>query len=262
MTTTRFFRYELETLLPNRFFLMSAVFRMFRNMSLVFFFFLLATVANAWSGSVTLKLAVDLSGGVDDLSGEAHRFTSGKSLDAAHRLRRMSDAVLVGVNTVVRDDPSLTVRRVPFEKQPLRVVVDPRKRTPATAKLRTDGERSIFFVNDPSEPFEEPCGSIASMLDILETKYGVSHVMVEGGPATARNFLNDCLVDRAVIVRAPIRFSDPVPSHITPRLLRHAGLTFLGKHRWDHDDVSMWGRKGLDTIWDRLELDSPSYEAV
>ena len=75
---------------------------------------------------VTLKIAMDRNGAVDDLGDKAERFTSPASLDAVHRLRRHCDAVLVGASTVARDDPSLTVRRVPLAPrtaQPLRVVL-------------------------------------------------------------------------------------------------------------------------------------------
>jgi hypothetical protein len=64
--------------------------------------------------TVTLKIATDRNGAVDDLGDKAERFTSPASLDAVHRLRRHCDAVLVGAATVARDDPSLTVRRVPL----------------------------------------------------------------------------------------------------------------------------------------------------
>eukprot|EP00635_Sarcinochrysidales_sp_CCMP3193_P006055 CAMPEP_0118918084 /NCGR_PEP_ID=MMETSP1166-20130328/17699_1 /TAXON_ID=1104430 /ORGANISM="Chrysoreinhardia sp, Strain CCMP3193" /LENGTH=232 /DNA_ID=CAMNT_0006858329 /DNA_START=14 /DNA_END=709 /DNA_ORIENTATION=- len=232
---------------------------MMRKFFRVFFCFVFALRGIfGWSGVVTLKLAVDRNGGVDDLSGKAFRFTTGESLDAAHRLRRASDAVLVGVQTVLRDDPSLTVRRVRAERQPLRVVLDSKRRTPRDAKILNDGGApSVVFVGDPRDPFEEPIGPLRDVLDILEAKYGVSKLMVEGGPTTARTFLKENLVDRAVVVRSPITFKDPVPSHIDANLLRNAGLAFLGKHTWGlHDDVSMWARPQLrpnPTFWDELE---------
>jgi riboflavin-specific deaminase-like protein len=90
---------------------------------------------------VTLKIAFDAQGGVADLSSEkSERFTCGESLDMVHRLRRVSDAVLVGRSTVEIDDCTLTVRRVPLltvgdenknspkqkqKQQPVRVIVDP-----------------------------------------------------------------------------------------------------------------------------------------
>jgi hypothetical protein len=77
---------------------------------------------------VTLKIALDATGGAADMAAEkSDRFTCAESLDMVHRLRRVSDAVLVGKKTVVVDDPSLTVRRVPCDgdEQPLRVVLDP-----------------------------------------------------------------------------------------------------------------------------------------
>ncbi|KAH8076305.1 hypothetical protein JL721_298 [Aureococcus anophagefferens] len=101
-------------------------------------------VAQAWSGHVTLKVAVDRFGAVDDLGGKSGRFTSPASLDCVHRLRRGSDAVLVGVSTVARDDPSLTVRRVdPVDgAQPLRVVLDPNGRAPRRCSPTASRRRS------------------------------------------------------------------------------------------------------------------------
>ena len=69
---------------------------------------------------VTVKLAVDKNGSVDDRSQAAGRFTSEGCLDAVHQLRKECDAILVGAETIERDNPSLTVRRVEAERQPLR----------------------------------------------------------------------------------------------------------------------------------------------
>lgn len=175
----------------------------------------------AWQGEVTLKLAVDLSGAVDDLAGKSERFTSAASLDAVHRLRRASDAVLIGVNTVIRDDPSLTVRRVPSSRQPLRVVIDPSGRIPRDATLlNDDGPATVVFCRrclDLRPALVEAWSEVdplEGLLEVLWDKYAVRHLMVEGGPATACGFLAAKLVDRAVIVNAPTRFAQPVPSTV------------------------------------------------
>ncbi|CAN0199090.1 unnamed protein product [Phaeothamnion confervicola] len=104
---------------------------------------------------VTLKIALDENGAVDDRSKESQRFTSEESLDAAvHRLRRDCQAVIVGVETIVRDNPSLTVRRVPLlvgQEQPVRVVLDRTLRIPdaSVCKLLSDGNPTlVYFVND------------------------------------------------------------------------------------------------------------------
>ena len=152
---------------------------------------------------VTLKLALDRNGAVDDLGDKAERFTSPASLDAVHRLRRHCDAVLVGASTVARDDPSLTVRRVPLAPrtaQPLRVVLG---RAPAEAGLLNDGLETVVFSKDDLDGT-----GAAALPGVLRTlrQRGVSHLMVEGGPQTARYFLSAGLVDRAIVVRAPVAF--------------------------------------------------------
>mmetsp|Transcript_20740 Transcript_20740/g.61896 ORF Transcript_20740/g.61896 Transcript_20740/m.61896 type:complete len:229 (+) Transcript_20740:318-1004(+) len=217
--------------------------------------FLVTTAA--WSGQVTLKIAVDRRGAVDDLAGKSGRFTSPESLDAVHRLRRISDAVLVGVSTVARDDPSLTVRRVEADAQPLRVVIDPEGRAPPEATLFSDGERTVVFSRARTSPVVEPLegagpAALPGVLDTLEATYGVRHLMVEGGPATARAFLEAELVDRAIIVRAPMAFAQPVPSGLAPAMLRAAGLRFVGRRDVGGDDTHFWTRGGLDPLWGEL----------
>lgn len=176
----------------------------------------------AWRGEVTLKLAIDRSGAVDDLAGKSERFTSSASLDAVHRLRRACDAVLVGVNTIIRDDPSLTVRRVASYRQPLRVIIDPSGRTPRGAKVVDDGgPQTVFFCRNRADfgsavavenwPETNP---LRALLITLQDKYDVRHLMVEGGPATAREFLASRLIDRAIVIRAPVEFKQPFPSRV------------------------------------------------
>ncbi|KAG5178331.1 riboflavin biosynthesis protein [Tribonema minus] len=225
---------------------------------------------------VTLKLAVDQQGAVDDRSEAPKRFTSSESLDAVHRLRRDAGAVVVGVETVVRDNPSLTVRRVPLldgQQQPLRVVLDRNLRIPEAdqCQLLSDGHpTAVLFTNTPGTFVKARAAELMLsvlglpvMIDDIPTdtpedgcplltvvrflgQRGISHIMVEGGPCIARQFLSDQLVDRAIIVKAPVKFQQPVPSGIDHSVLRSAGLELLGTTQWGPDEVECWSKPGLE----------------
>ena len=93
---------------------------------------------------VTLKLAATLDGRIATASGESRWITSEKSRVAVHRLRRASDAVMVGSGTALADDPELSARRGErVLRWPVRVLVDGRLRVPGTARL---------FAKDPTPP--------------------------------------------------------------------------------------------------------------
>ena len=155
---------------------------------------------------VTLKAALDCNGNVDSISGPPARFTSEESLDEVHRLRLQSDAVLVGVNTVIRDNPRLTVRRVNLGKssQPLRIVLDRRLRTPVTSELVTDGNDTLLLHCEENEKSVE-CETILipslfserrkrvdleQLLDLLGDRI-IQRLLVEGGPDVWGQFLSE-----------------------------------------------------------------------
>jgi len=213
---------------------------------------------------VTLKIALDAQGAVDDNSkGESWRFTGEASLDLVHRLRARVDAVAIGSGTVLRDNPSLTVRRVPHQKdQPLRVVFDRRYRTPSHSKILCDSHQTQFFVSESSArteklqslkltgkhvqpiPSASPGGLLVA-LSFLRNTREVHHLMVEGGALLARAFLNAGLVHRVILIKAPILFQDPVPSEINDCLLRESGLSKIGEYMLDDDAVECWSRPEL-----------------
>ena len=113
-------------------------------------------------------------------------------------------AILVGVDTVVRDDPALTVRGPDMgpRKPPIRVVIDPSGRLPSDCKLLNDGKAPTLIIH--AEPFELPNTdaehvertilsaskgeiTIARILDYLGDR-GIQSLLVEGGPNTWRRF--------------------------------------------------------------------------
>ncbi|MGO8870424.1 MAG: bifunctional diaminohydroxyphosphoribosylaminopyrimidine deaminase/5-amino-6-(5-phosphoribosylamino)uracil reductase RibD [Acidimicrobiales bacterium] len=143
---------------------------------------------------VVLKLAATLDGGIAAPDGTSRWITGEEARLDVHRLRAISDAVLVGAGTVRTDDPSLTVRLPPGdayfrgpEAQPTRVVLG---RVPAGAAVA---------------PALELGGDLASVLDVLGGR-GVLQVLVEGGATVAHRFHAAGLVDRYVLYLAPALF--------------------------------------------------------
>ena len=162
--------------------------------------------------TVTLKLATSLDGRIATATGESKWITGEAARLEGHRLRAAHDAILVGVGTVLADDPALTVR-LPGRAvdQPLRVVLDSALRTPVTAKVAT-GDTLILTVAEPApvgsarvERVEAEDGRPAprAVLAAL-AKAGVASVLIEGGGQVAAAFLRAGLVNRIEWFRAPI----------------------------------------------------------
>lgn len=161
---------------------------------------------------VTLKLATSLDGRIATASGESRWITGEAARLEGHRLRAAHDAILVGVETVLHDDPELTAR-LPGRAvdQPLRVVLDSRLRTPATAKLA--GENTLILTAAPPAPVgaaqvrqveaEDNRPSIPAVLRALES-VGVASLLIEGGGQVAASFLRAGAVDRLEWFRAPL----------------------------------------------------------
>jgi len=245
---------------------------------------------------VTLKIAFDSQNSVADLSSEkSERFTCPESLDMVHRLRRVSDAILVGRSTVEIDDCTLTVRRVQLNpsgqqesgrmtrhkrKQPVRVILDPQLQIQVdqfqiakdgfdtiVVHLVTDnldindesGEDGVngYYIKTTDKDFENvtylgvlPTNgeqgtlrvSSRQICDILEREFSLHHIMVEGGPNTALQFLKEGMVDRAILVHAPVSFKDPLPSNITPAILEQAGLVLIGSYTLGVDSIECYSR--------------------
>jgi diaminohydroxyphosphoribosylaminopyrimidine deaminase / 5-amino-6-(5-phosphoribosylamino)uracil reductase len=198
---------------------------------------------------VTIKAAMDANGIVDgDLPG---RFTSEESLDAAHRLRRECDAILVGVNTIIRDDPVLNVRRVSLNQsaQPLRIVLDRTLRIPLDSKVLTDGGDTLLVhtQQDPrgvALPMGDGGADLNALLDHLGDR-GVQELLIEGGPIVWKHFLDEKLVDRAIIIQSPTTLGDGPDSGLDENKLIDSGLSIIEQTEWGGDAVTLWSRPNL-----------------
>lgn len=162
--------------------------------------------------TVTLKLATSLDGRIALASGESKWITEEAARLEGHRLRARHDAILVGIATVLADDPALTVRLPDHSgPQPLRVVLDSRLRTPGTAQVAQSNSLIITTVEPrpigQAEVVEvvdvDGRADLYAALDILYAR-GVRSVLIEGGGEVAASFLRENLIDRLEWFRAPI----------------------------------------------------------
>jgi diaminohydroxyphosphoribosylaminopyrimidine deaminase/5-amino-6-(5-phosphoribosylamino)uracil reductase len=172
------------------------------------------------------QIGQSLDGRIATASGHSHYVNGPSGLTHLHRLRALVDAIVVGIGTVLADDPQLTVRRV-AGRQPARVVIDPRGRLPAHARLLADGARRIVLTagatrHDFPAGVEIGClpaesGAIAPHT-ILRTlhEYGFRRVLIEGGAHTVSRFLAAGGLDRLHVVVAPVIIGDGPTGLILP----------------------------------------------
>jgi diaminohydroxyphosphoribosylaminopyrimidine deaminase/5-amino-6-(5-phosphoribosylamino)uracil reductase len=171
---------------------------------------------------VVLKSAMSLDGKIATNSGQSKWITGEKARVFGMRLRLGADAILCGINTVLRDDPSLTLRgKVPAHKTLRRIILDPQARTPLTAKVVSDQAAPTTIVvasGADKERVQELQRRVNVVvcpvsrdrrtfkLDALFQTLGgenVTSLLVEGGGETHAAFLSQKLVNRIYFFYAP-----------------------------------------------------------
>ncbi|HDR13886.1 MAG TPA: bifunctional diaminohydroxyphosphoribosylaminopyrimidine deaminase/5-amino-6-(5-phosphoribosylamino)uracil reductase RibD [Desulfobacteraceae bacterium] len=212
---------------------------------------------------VTAKTAMTLDGFTATVSGDSKWITGERSRHLVHRLRDRVDVVMVGVGTVLADNPRLTVRAVRrANPQPYRVIVDSNLRTPKEAAVVAcgDPERTIIAVGKGAprvrrrefsdagvelvECPEGPDGiDIGALLGILAARE-VVNVLVEGGARLLGSMLRERLIDKVYIFRAPLLLggSDGVPMAFGPgadEIRRCLKLKDLRVRRIDNDVLTV-----------------------
>lgn len=165
---------------------------------------------------VTLKAAVSLDGRIATHTGESRWISGPESRTDAHLLRHGTDAILVGIGTVLADDPELTARLPNGSVQPLRVVLDSRLRTPPASKVVNGAAPTVIFTTQSADPAAtaalEASGaevvylgeriSVAAVLDRLAAR-NIQSLLVEGGATIHGAFLDAGLFDEIVLYVAP-----------------------------------------------------------
>ncbi|MDD5604564.1 MAG: bifunctional diaminohydroxyphosphoribosylaminopyrimidine deaminase/5-amino-6-(5-phosphoribosylamino)uracil reductase RibD [Dehalococcoidales bacterium] len=174
---------------------------------------------------VTAKFAMSLDGKIATGSGDSKWISSESSRSYSHSLRNQHDSIMAGINTVLKDDPRLTVRSGSGKggtahRQPVRVIVDSYARTPLNAQILAETGRTIIAVGEEvseqrkqqliekgAEIIELPV--INGFIDLKQLiselgKKDITSVMVEGGGSVLGSLFDQQVVDKVVAFIAPI----------------------------------------------------------
>jgi diaminohydroxyphosphoribosylaminopyrimidine deaminase/5-amino-6-(5-phosphoribosylamino)uracil reductase len=168
---------------------------------------------------VTYKCAMTLDGNIATITGESRWISCEDSRKHVHRMRSRMDAVMVGVDTVIADNPQLTVRHV-RGRNPLRIIVDTRLRTPESVIVLSDphSTKTIIATTETNPKVHlrylkqgatiivcEQLDGRVSMKDLLQKlgAMGVQSILLEGGSHLAGDLLQHDLIDELVFFVAP-----------------------------------------------------------
>ncbi|WP_066064696.1 bifunctional diaminohydroxyphosphoribosylaminopyrimidine deaminase/5-amino-6-(5-phosphoribosylamino)uracil reductase RibD [Neobacillus soli] len=201
---------------------------------------------------VTLKSAASLDGKTATVTGESMWITGEEARNDVHQIRHQHDGILAGVNTVLKDNPSLTTRIPAGGKNPIRIIMDTQLRTPLNAKVIIDQQASTWIVTGAEVDqkrviqfnelgievikMESQRISIKDMLIILG-KRGITSLFVEGGAEVHGSFLKE-------------RAFQQVITYVAPKLIG-------GKHA-----PTSFGGQGIEKIADAISLNIKKVDLI
>lgn len=179
---------------------------------------------------IVVKYAQTLDGRIATRSGQSHWISSPSTLKYAHQLRARYDAILVGVETVIADDPRLTVRLVKG-KNPVRVVADSTLRIPPAARVLQglDAAGTIIATTGRADPAKaaalrgagaevivlgEDCQGHVDLQELVThlARRQITSILVEGGSRMITALMRASLVDKLVVVIAPKVLGEGIPA--------------------------------------------------
>ncbi|MBK6767149.1 MAG: bifunctional diaminohydroxyphosphoribosylaminopyrimidine deaminase/5-amino-6-(5-phosphoribosylamino)uracil reductase RibD [bacterium] len=217
-----------------------------------------------------LKVAQSLDGRIALASGASRWITGEPSRQEVHRLRAQLDAVLIGVLTVIDDDPELTVRHVKG-RDPVRIIADSRLRIPATARVlrQPNPERTWILTTSDANPVQrsllENAGVVlincarsaegkVDMTDAMRklATRGITSILVEGGGTVHAALLGQELYDELIVAVAPILIGSDGRASVgalalsslgsAPRFRTYRHATF-GEDHWFYLERDVYGHR-------------------
>jgi len=182
---------------------------------------------------IHLKWAQSLDGKIATFTGSSKWITGEKARKYAHKLRNEATAILVGVGTVLKDNPSLTVRYIKTEKQPIRVLIDKELKVPSDFNIYDSKAKTVVITSNKAnkeklKKLSEKENVKVKILplksgkfeikDILETLYKeeIVHLFVEGGKEVITEFIKKNLFDKISVF-------------IAPKIIGEDGISAVGK---------------------------------
>lgn len=162
--------------------------------------------------------------------------------------------ILVGVDTVIRDDPVLTARNVGAQIQPTRIVIDPLGRMPKDCKLLNDGATKTVVIqsrnsemNDLDHVERYVIPSVNDDIDVnrilqLLGDLGIQSIIVEGGPTTWRRFIEHDAVDAAILIQSPKDLQSGEINVFGEGDLANLNLVMSSHEMSGPDKITYWSR--------------------
>lgn len=155
---------------------------------------------------IHVNCAMSADGKIAGSNRKQVRISSDEDKQRVKNLRRQYDAILVGVGTVLADDPHLTVKGATYEENPVRIVIDPHGRTPHEALVVNDAAPTIILTDDYCEKTWDNadvirCGTPLDLDFAMDSlaKAGIESILVEGGGETIASFFRKGMVDRYTV---------------------------------------------------------------